>query len=209
MITIVDYGVGNTASLINMCDYLGVVAEVSGDAHAIARADSLVLPGVGAFDKAMDALRSRGLIEALNEAVLVRKVPVLGVCLGMQLLGRSSEEGQATGLGWIDADAKKLAPPAGANMRIPHMGWAEVRPLRNTPLFAVRAEAERFYFAHSYFMMCDRGTDVAAVVDYGGELCCAIDKENIHGVQFHPEKSHRFGMRLLQAFSTLTPTRNP
>ena len=202
MIVIVDYGVGNIGALLNMFEYLGVDAEASGDGQTLVEAHKIVLPGVGAFDKAMSRLRSQRLVEPLNEAVLGRRTPVLGVCLGMQLLGRRSEEGNEVGLGWIEADVRRMTVPAGSGLKVPHIGWADVRPTRRSALFQPGSETERFYFDHSFYVSCDDDRNVIAVIDYGGELCCALSVGNICGVQFHPEKSHRYGMRLLKAFAT-------
>lgn len=202
-ITIVDYGVGNIGALLNMFDYLGYEARASADARAIASADKLVLPGVGTFDKAMLTLRQRGLAAPLNEAVIERRVPVLGVCLGMQLLARRSEEGAEPGLGWIAADVRRIVVPPGSSLKVPHIGWAHTRAPRTSALFAAEGGPERFYFVHGYHMVCDDDLDVAAVIDYGSSMCCAISHGNVHGVQFHPEKSHRFGMRLLESFARL------
>ena len=203
IITVVDYGVGNIGALLNMFDYLGIDAQASGDASVLAKADKLVLPGVGAFDKAMSTLRARRLIEPLNEAVLGRQRPVLGVCLGMQLLARGSEEGSEPGLDWVAADVRRIVPGQGSLLKVPHIGWGEVAPIGRSALFDPRESVERFYFDHSYHVCCDRPEDVAAVVAYGSELCCAVSAGHVHGVQFHPEKSHRFGMRLLRAFAQL------
>ena len=201
MITVIDYGVGNIGALLNMFEYLGIDAQASGDPRVISSADQLVLPGVGAFDKAMTTLRGRQLVAPLNEAVVERRVPVLGVCLGMQLLARRSEEGSEPGLGWIDADVRRITVPAGSGLKVPHIGWMETRPTRHSLLFDPALPIERFYFDHSYHMVCDHPETVTAVIDYGTELCCAVASEHIVGVQFHPEKSHRFGMRLLKAFA--------
>lgn len=203
MITVVDYGVGNIGAILNMLEYLGVDAEASGDPSTLANASQLVLPGVGAFDKAMSTLRTRELIAPLNHAVLERRVPVIGVCLGMQLLARRSEEGSEPGLGWIDADVLRIKLPEGSQLKVPHIGWMEVRPTHQSALFDAGGPEERFYFDHSYYMSCDRAESVSAVIDYGAPLCCAAESGNIFGVQFHPEKSHRFGMRLLTAFGRL------
>lgn len=206
MITVIDYGVGNIGALLNMFDYLGIDAQASGDALVIAKAEKLVLPGIGAFDKAMHTLRSRQLVEPLNDAVLQRQVPVLGVCLGMQLLARSSAEGSEPGLGWIAADVLRIVVPEASGLKVPHIGWMHTRPTRQTSLFDLDQAPERFYFDHSFHMACDRADDVSAVIDYGFELCCAVEKHHIVGVQFHPEKSHRFGMRLLRQFALLQTT---
>lgn len=203
MITIVDYGVGNIAALLNMFDYLGHEARASADAREIASAEMLVLPGVGAFDKAMVTLRQRGLAAPLNEAVIERRVQVLGVCLGMQLLARRSEEGTEPGLGWIAADVRRIAVLPASGLKVPHIGWAQTRAPRTSALFAAEDSPERFYFVHGYHMVCDDDRDVSAAIDYGYPMCCAVSHGNVHGVQFHPEKSHRFGMRLLESFARL------
>lgn len=204
MITVVDYGVGNVGAILNMLDYLGIDGEASGDPARIAAARQLILPGVGAFDKAMRTLRDRGLIEPLDVAVLQRRVPVLGVCLGMQLLARQSEEGQEKGLGYIDAAVKRISLPPGSDLKVPHIGWMEVQPTSNGRLFNTEASPERFYFDHGYHVVCSDPSAVSATIGYGDVLCCAVERDNIYGVQFHPEKSHRFGMRLLSSFGQLT-----
>lgn len=201
-ITIVDYGVGNIAALLNMFDYLGVEARAEANPVGIANAEKLLLPGVGAFDKAMSMLRARELIPALNHAALERRIPVLGVCLGMQLLCRGSEEGSERGLDWIAGDVRRIAVDAASPLKVPHIGWADVHPTKRSPIFPADAQ-ERFYFVHSYHVKCDAADSVAATVEYGSELCCAVSLGNIHGVQFHPEKSHRFGMRLMASFASL------
>lgn len=205
MITVVDYGVGNIGALLNMLEYVGVDAEASRDAQTIADASRLILPGVGAFDKAMSTLRSRELINALDHAVLRRRVPVLGVCLGMQLLARRSEEGIEAGLGWIAADVKRIAVDPASRLKVPHIGWSDAVPARVGTLFGDSLQGERFYFDHGYHVVCDAGSVIAATVDYGAALCCAVQSGHIHGVQFHPEKSHRHGMRLLERFAAWQP----
>ena len=203
MITVVDYGVGNIGAILNMLDYLGLEGQATGDGRAIEEADKLVLPGVGAFDKAMGTLRERRLVEPLNRAVLERKVPVIGVCLGMQLLARRSEEGREPGLGWLPAEVRRITVPQDSGLKVPHIGWMEVRPTRASSLFDADGPVERFYFDHSYFVSCEREEHETAVIDYGSPLCCAVAADNVFGVQFHPEKSHRFGMRLFTAFGKL------
>lgn len=209
MITVIDYGVGNIGALLNMFEFLGIDAQASGDARAIASAERLVLPGIGAFDKAMSTLRARQLVEPLNDAVLERRTPVLGVCLGMQLLARRSDEGSEPGLGWIEADVRRIETKAGSSLKVPHIGWMEIAPTRASSLFEPGQPQERYYFDHAYHMVCDRRDDVAATFDYGTPLCCAVERGHVAGVQFHPEKSHRFGMRLLRAFAAREARHQP
>jgi imidazole glycerol-phosphate synthase subunit HisH len=201
-VAIVDYGVGNVGALLNMFDHIGDEAHVVSSASEIAAADKLLLPGIGAFDTAMRHLRNRDLIGALNHVAIERKRPVLGICLGMQLLGRDSEEGDEKGLGWIDASIVKIRP-ADPTLKVPHMGWAEISKAAPSALFPDAKLPERFYFAHSYHMSCRRSEDIAATARYGADLCVAVSRENILGLQFHPEKSHRFGMRALSTFARL------
>ena len=203
VITVVDYGVGNIGALLNMFDYLGIEARASADPQALARARKLVLPGVGAFDKAMSTLRARGLVAPLQQALHEHNATVLGVCLGMQLLARSSEEGNEAGLGLIEAAVRRIRVPTGSKLKVPHMGWMDVNPTLQSALFDPSADMERFYFDHSYYMVCDQPLEVTATFDYAGPLCCAVSSGRVHGVQFHPEKSHRFGMRLLRSFAAL------
>lgn len=199
MITIVDYGVGNIASIANMIEHVGAEARLSGDPDAIAAAPRLLLPGVGSFAHAMTVLRSRGLDAAIGAAV-TNGAMLLGVCLGMQLLARHSEEGDAEGLGLIDADVRRIVPSRDG-VKVPNMGWREVAPVRDTWLARDDAEVERFYFAHSYHMVCADQANVAATIDYDGIKTVAVSRGAVHGAQFHPEKSHRFGMRLLADFA--------
>ena len=206
MISIVDYGVGNTGALLNMFDYLGIAAELVDSAESISHAHKLVLPGVGSFDKAMNTLRTKGLVEALNTAVLAHSVPVLGVCLGMQLLARRSEEGVEAGLGWLNADVKLIKLPSESNLKVPNMGWINTQVVRESELLKTANAETRFYFDHSYHVVCDDPSDVLATIDYGSPLCCAVAHGNIAGVQFHPEKSHRHGMSMLSAFAAMEHT---
>jgi len=201
MITIVDYGVGNIASLVNIFEFLGFRTELADTPEAIEAATHLVLPGVGAFDRAVLSLTDRGLVDPIRQAAAHHRIPLLGVCLGMQLLGQSSAEGVADGLGLIQASAERIEAKPG--LKVPHIGWASITPTGSSSLFPRTGDSERFYFVHSYHMVCAHDQDIAATVDYGSKLTVAVSHGNIHGVQFHPEKSHRFGMRFLRSFAEL------
>ena len=170
-IVIVDYGVGNIGALINMLEHLGIEAVASSAASTIVSAPKLILPGVGAFDAAMRSLRQHDLIGALNEAVLERQRPILGVCLGMQLFARGSEEGHTEGLGWIPADVQRITVDPASGLKVPHIGWTDVQPSRASNLFPNPALRERYYFVHSYHMSCDDALHVLATIQYQSPLC--------------------------------------
>lgn len=201
-VTIVDCGIGNVKSVLRMLEYVDATAEVVADPSDAVDCRRLVLPGVGAFDAGMAALNS-GWRDVLDKVALERRAPVLGICLGMQLLCRGSEEGQASGLGWLAADVKRLDTGGDPRLKLPHMGWAEVRAVRNNPLIATDEAEQRFYHDHAYRAVCDDPADVIATAEYGTEFTTAVQRGNILGVQFHPEKSHRFGMALLRRFASL------
>lgn len=202
MITIVDYGMGNVGSVFNMLRKLRAKVQISNDKSEIANSDKLILPGVGHFDRGMDNLNASDLSSILSEQVLINKKPILGICLGMQMMTRGSEEGLQQGLGWVAADTVKF--PQSSTLKVPHMGWNQVKPSTSTKLFEYcPEEAERFYFVHSYYVRVDSTKDVAAYCSYGHDFVAAFEVGNIMGVQFHPEKSHFFGMNLLQRFVAL------
>lgn len=203
MITVIDYGMGNIGSILNMLRHLDIPSSVAKDGHGILSAEKLVLPGVGSFDAGMDRLRGMGFIEPMTEAVRVRNRPILGICLGMQLFTRRSDEGASPGLGWIAADTLRLPIELadGSRQKLPHMGWNSVAPASRTRLFAGSEEGSRFYFVHSYRVVCDDDAIVAATSTHGVPFTAAFESGPIFGVQFHPEKSHRFGMRLLRNFA--------
>jgi glutamine amidotransferase len=206
MIVIIDYEMGNVGSIDNMLKKIGAEALISGRHEDISRADKLILPGVGAFDEGMKKLKAMDLISLLNEKVLIRKTPTLGICLGMQLFTRRSEEGMLPGLGWFDADTVRFRFENNSQgLRIPHMGWDEIIPQRASHLLTDLDHQARFYFVHSYHARCDRKEDVLATTHYGYDFASMIQKDNIVGTQFHPEKSHKFGLRLLQNFSRALP----
>lgn len=204
--TIVDYGMGNLGSIGNMLRKIGVDYCVSSEADEISESTRLILPGVGAFASGMDRLRERDLIASLEHAVLERRVPILGICLGMHLFTRKSEEGGGSGLGWIAADSvkfKSLVDASGRALKVPHMGWNRVNASPYSKLLADWDGDSRFYFVHSYHVKCDTPDLVAGDTLYGKPFTSSIGQDNIFGVQFHPEKSHKFGMRLLKRFASI------
>ena len=203
MITIVDYGVGNILALQNVYKRLNIEVSLARTPEDLRAASKLILPGVGAFDRAMELIEGSGMRATLDEMVLQRKVPVLGICVGMQMLSQSSDEGQRPGLGWIPGRVRAFKSLGQAGLMLPHLGWNDVRPAAPTRLFTQLESDARFYFLHSYYMECDRGQDVAAVCSYGVDFACAVSAGSIHGVQFHPEKSHHYGTQLLKNFADL------
>jgi len=204
MITIINYGLGNVQAFANVYKRLNIPAAIAKCADDLDGASKLVLPGVGAFDHAMELLDASGMRRALEDKVLGQAVPVLGVCVGMQILAGSSEEGKLSGLGWIDGRVRRFdentlqQPP-----RLPHMGWNDVVPKDNAKLFGGLEQDSRFYFLHSYYFDCASNDNVLATSEYGIAFGCAVRSNNIYGVQFHPEKSHNYGVRLLKNFAEL------
>lgn len=204
MIRIVDYGLGNIQAFLTMYKRLGVEADRARTAADLADAERLILPGVGAFDHAIALLNASGMRDDLEDLVLGKCVPVLGVCVGMQMLAAGSDEGRLPGLGWIAGRVRAFAShPRSAELPLPHMGWNDVHHDRQNPLFAGSEELPRFYFLHSYYFDCEQRQHVAATASYGFEFDCVVSAGNIHGVQCHPEKSHRFGVQLLKNFSNV------
>ncbi|MBN2119180.1 MAG: imidazole glycerol phosphate synthase subunit HisH [Anaerolineales bacterium] len=201
-ITVVDYGVGNLGSIINMLKKVGVKAIASSDADTLMQAGKLILPGVGAFDAGMNKLNESGLVPLLNHLVLEKNIPVLGLCLGLQLMTKGSEEGQAQGLGWLDAETLRFKfGVETSHLKIPHMGWNTIEIKRQHPLFTDLDPEPRFYFVHSFYVHSHDPEAVLAETDYGGRFHSIFGKGNIVGAQFHPEKSHKFGMRFLKNFA--------
>ena len=203
MIVVVDYGLGNLQSIKNMFKRIDVDdVVISSDKNVIEKASKLILPGVGAFDVGMKHLEEYGLKNVLNRKALVEKVPVLGICLGMQLMTRESEEGKEKGLGWFDAKTVKFNLND-TKLKIPHMGWNYIREANNSELKLDPKKKYRFYFVHSYRVKCANSADVLYTTNYGYEFHSAIKKDNLIGVQFHPEKSLHFGMDIFKSFSKL------
>ena len=204
MIAIVDYGLGNIKAFSNVYKKLHIPVRIAKNAADLKGAEKIILPGVGAFDHAVELLESSGMRNALDELVLEKKVPVLGICVGMQILARSSQEGKLLGLGWINGEVKKFDTSRLAHVtHLPHMGWNDVIPTSTSALFEQLNTGSIFYFLHSYFFECDKKEDVIATTDYGGEFACAVNAGNVFGVQFHPEKSHQYGVQLLKNFANL------
>jgi len=206
MIAILDYGMGNVASMRNMVSKIGSEVRVLTTLKDVPDLTGVILPGVGAFDNAMTKLSSSGLQGELRHAVLEQRIPFLGVCLGMQLLFERSEEGNLPGLGFLSGSVVRFAgePFSREHLRIPHMGWNVVEPTREGGLFQGLGVEPRFYFVHSYHVVCGDQEDTAATCEYGYPFSCAVARGNIFATQFHPEKSHKFGMKLLQNFLELT-----
>lgn len=200
MIAIVDYGIGNLAAVANMFNRLGKLCEITSESEKIKQAQQIVLPGNGAFDACMQGLRGTGLIPLLEDRVLHERVPLLGICVGAQMLGHGSEEGSEPGLGWIDMQVRRF--PDRPDLRIPHMGWRHVKQADPAHPLVQGMEAEaRFYFVHSYYMQVANPEVVLLTAHYGLDFAAAVCAKNITGVQFHPEKSHRFGKQLLSRFA--------
>ena len=204
MIAIIDYDIGNITAVVNMLQRPGLRCQVTAAADAVEQAERIILPGNGAFDACMRNLRASGLIPVLEQQVLRRGVPLLGICVGAQMLGQGSAEGVEPGLGWMDMRVQRF--PALPNLRIPHMGWSHVRPVQpQHPLVQGMTEDTRFYFVHSYYMAPQNPADVLLRADYGLGFAAGVAHGNIYGVQFHPEKSHRFGKQLLTSFARWVP----
>lgn len=197
MIVVIDYGMGNLGSIVNMVKKVGYKCHITSDLEEIKKATKLILPGVGSFDNGMKKLKELGMINILNQKVLVEKTPILGICLGMQLMTKSSEEGSMTGLGWIDAVSKRFVSDT---LKIPHMGWNIVKHQKSSCLFDECESEKRFYFVHSYCVSCNHKEDILTITNYTHDFISSFKKNNIIGVQFHPEKSHKFGMNLIKNF---------
>ncbi|OJX91719.1 MAG: imidazole glycerol phosphate synthase, glutamine amidotransferase subunit [Paludibacter sp. 47-17] len=204
MITIIDYGLGNIRAFQRVFEHLKVEVSIATCADDLVSATKLILPGVGAFDYAMTCLNHSGMRELLEKKVLSEKIPVLGVCVGMQMLASKSDEGVLPGLGWIEGSVKRFNPETiPFKTRFPHMGWNSVIPVNHSPLMNGIQSDSRFYFLHSYYFEAVHPGHTIATTIYGAKFCSAVQRENIFGVQFHPEKSHSNGVKLLHNFANL------
>ena len=204
MITIIDYGLGNIQAFVNVYKRLHIPVVVARTPQELLGASKLILPGVGAFDHAMALLNASGMRDTLDELVLVKKIPVVGICVGMQILADSSEEGVLPGLGWVPGRVRHFrSVPWLERLALPHMGWNDVQPLHSNPLFKGFEDEARFYFLHSFYFECNQQSHAAARASYGLDFSCAVAVNNVYGVQFHPEKSHHCGVGLLKNFAEL------
>lgn len=201
-VTLLNYGLGNIQAFAHIYQRLSMSAVVATTPEQLAGAERIILPGVGAFDWAMTRLNNSGLRDTLDELVLRRRVPVLGVCVGMQMMAHGSEEGELPGLGWIDAEVVRFDPASIGQAPLPHMGWNDVRPVAVDSLFR-GIEAPRYYFLHSYYMAPRQPADVLAIAHYGSDFAAAVCSGHVFGTQFHPEKSHQWGIELLRNFAEL------
>lgn len=199
-IVIIDYGMGNIGSIENMLKYLGVKAIISSDVDVILSADKIILPGVGHFDRAMNNIKDLGLTDVLREMALVKKTPFLGICLGMQIMCQSSEEGILSGLSFIQAEVKKFDFDPDSKLKVPHMGWNKIRINKSSDILNGLDDDSRFYFVHSYFVKCQNEIDVLTQTTHGFNFVSSFQVDNLIGAQFHPEKSHRFGVTLFKNF---------
>ena len=204
MITIIDYGVGNINAFVNVYKRVNVPVKIAKTAADLEDVQKLILPGVGHFDYAMSELIKSGMREKLDELVIVKKVPIIGICVGMQMMGNSSDEGNLDGLKWIDASVRKFDETKIQQVtKLPHMGWNDVQPNSSNSLFKGLEKDALFYFLHSYYFECNDKSDILATSEYGEQFTCAAHHENVYGIQFHPEKSHHYGETLLHNFAKM------
>lgn len=204
MITIIDYGVGNINAFVNVYKRVNIPVKIAKNIEDLQDAQKLILPGVGHFDYAMEKLNASGMRDKLDELVLIDKMPVLGICVGMQMMANHSDEGQQEGLKWIDASVQKFdINKINQVTKLPHMGWNDVKPVKDISLFSGLEKEAIFYFLHTFYFKCHNEQDVMAVSDYGIQFASAAYHENKYGIQFHPEKSHHYGEILLHNFAKL------
>lgn len=204
MITLIDYGVGNIYAFQNVYKRLDIPTKIAKTSRDLVDAEKLILPGVGSFDYAMSQLNASGMRDKLDKLVIEEKIPVIGICVGMQMMGNRSDEGKSEGLKWIDSEILKFDESLiQQRTKLPHMGWNDVAPVKKHPLFVGLEKEAIFYFLHSFYFKCNNPTHSIAISDYGLSFSSAVNKENIYGIQFHPEKSHQYGEKLLHNFAKL------
>jgi len=204
MITIIDYGVGNISAFQNAYKRLDIPTKIAKTTKDLDDAKKLILPGVGSFDYAMSQLNASGMREKLDELVIEDKVPIIGICVGMQMMGNRSDEGKLEGLKWIDSEILKFEENLiQQRTKLPHMGWNDVTPINNHSLFKGLGKNAIFYFLHSFYFKCNNPTDSIAFSEYGISFSSAVNRDNIYGIQFHPEKSHQYGEKLLHNFANI------
>jgi glutamine amidotransferase len=206
MITILDYGLGNVRAFANLYKRLNIEVEYASTTSQLSKASKIILPGVGAFDHAMETLDKSGLRECLDELVLSQSVPVIGICVGMQMMAEGSEEGVREGLAWIKGTVKHFDHsdmPVSREYPLPKMGWNNITPVKDSKLLTNLDEFKRFYFLHSYYVQCENHADVIATANYGFDYDCIVNHKNVYGIQCHPEKSHHNGMALLKNFAEI------
>jgi len=204
MITLIDYGVGNIFAFQNVYKRLDIPTKIAKTSQDLVDVQKLILPGVGSFDYAMSQLNASGMREKLDELVIVKKVPVIGICVGMQMMGNRSDEGKSEGLKWINSEILKFDENLiQQRTKLPHMGWNDVMPVNNHPLFRGLEKDAIFYFLHSFYFKCNNPSDSIAFSEYGISFSSAVNRDNIYGIQFHPEKSHQYGEKLLHNFANL------
>jgi imidazole glycerol-phosphate synthase subunit HisH len=204
MITIINYGLGNIRAFINVYERLNIKINIANTKQEIKNATRLILPGVGAFDHAMSQLNHSGMRDVLDEQVMMHHVPVIGICVGMQIMAKFSEEGKSSGLGWLDAEVKHIdTTKIPYKTHLPHMGWNSINIERKTNLFDQLGEQSKFYFLHSYCFHCNQHDDIIAKTEYGIQFASAVNRGNVYGIQFHPEKSHQNGIKLLRNFEKI------
>lgn len=206
MVGIINYGVGNISAFVNIFKELNIPLKIVSNKEHLLGVSKIILPGVGHFDYAMSKLEESGMKEVIDEMVVSKKVPVIGICVGMQMMANRSDEGTLKGLGWIDAEVRRFDQNQKVNsidLPLPHMGWNDVSPVGDSLIFSNLGDKSKFYFLHSYYFVCNNNSDEIAKSEYGIPFTCAANHENIYGIQFHPEKSHKYGIQLLKNFAEL------